>query len=226
MKKHLFALGLMFFSLFAETSEAPEIQQSIVDFLKPKLNSDRIEYFFGNYGVDTLDIDSPVFPFSRIANLHSVHQGKKIMRTLAVVDFFHPVHPDLHDVHRKIIEGKSIGIALREHGWIVHKYPVYFGTTFLSPRVLDWMDEPCIDQAALHVYRLEVSKNDKPDFIPYCTILEVHSPQYLTEEWLKALYEDQYEEFSIKSKEAADLLFRLSILIQDFPFVTANPRKE
>ena len=140
------------------------------------------------------------------------------MRTLAVVDFFHPIHPDLCDVHRKIIEGKSIGIALREQGLMIHKHPVYFGTTFLSPGVMDWMDEHCIDQAALHVYRLEVSKNDKSDFIPYCTILELHSPQYLTEEWLQALYQDQYVEFSVKSKEAVDLVARLSVLIQEFPF--------
>lgn len=219
MKNSLFAFGWMFFSLFAGTSQAaPEIKQSVVDLLKPKLNSDRSEYFFGNFGVDVLDIDSPVFPFSRISNLHSVHQGRKIMRTLAVVDFFHPVHADLNDVHRKIMEGKSIGIALREQGWIIQKKPVYFGITLISPRIMDWMDESSLDQAVLQVYRLEVSKNDVSVFMPYCTIIELHSPQYLTEEWKRALYEDQYEEFSVKSDEAADLLFRLSMLMQDFPF--------
>lgn len=55
--------------------------------LKQKLNSDRIKFLFGSYGVDPLNIQSSVFPNSRISNLHSTHDGKKIMRTLAVVNF-------------------------------------------------------------------------------------------------------------------------------------------
>ena len=171
-----------------------------------------------SYGVDPLDIKSPVFPASRIANLHSMHQDKKIMRTLAVVDFFQPMHPDLNGVHREIIEGKSIGIALRDQGWKIHKKPVHFGLIALSPGLMDWMDEHSVDQAALHVYRLEVSNSDKSDLIPYCTILELHSPQYLSEEWMQALYEDQYKEFSTLSTETSDLISRLSKLIQEFPF--------
>ena len=153
MKKYLFILSWIICSLFGGISEAaPEIQPKVVEFLKPKLNSDRIEYFFGSYGVDPLEIASPAFPSSRISNLYSIHQGKKIMRTLAVVDFFQPVHPDLTDVHHEILEGKSVGIALREEGWNIKKSPVYFGMAMLSPGVMDWMDENCVDQAALHVY--------------------------------------------------------------------------
>lgn len=219
MKKHLFILSLMILSLFVERADAaPEVKQNIVDFLKPKLNSDRIEYFFGNYGVDILNVESPIFSNSRITNLYSVHQGKKIMRTLAVVDFLDPIHPDLYEAHHKIKEGESIGIALREHGFRIHKIPMCFGSVFLSPSLMDWMDEHYIDRTVLHVYRLEISKNDKSDLIPYCNILEVHSPQYLTNEWLQALYSDQYQEFSITSNDVLDLLSRLSILIQNFPF--------
>jgi hypothetical protein len=218
MKKHFLILGLICLTLCINTSDAASnIQQEMIDFLKPKLNSDRIECFFGNYGIETLAIDSPVFPFSRITNLYSVHQEKKIMRTLAIVIFSHPLHSDLWDVHRKIIEGKSIGIALREENWTIHKNPIYFGSLSLSRNVMDWMDEPEINLAPIHMYRLEVSKNNEPDCLPYCTILEVHNPQYLTTEWLRALYEDQYEKFSISSKEAEDLLSRLSLFLQDFP---------
>jgi hypothetical protein len=218
MKKYLFAFSLIFFSVFLGSSEAaPEIRQEIVEFLKPKLNSDRIEYFFGSYGVDKLEIDSEVFPESRIANLHSIHQGKKIMRTLAIVDFFLPVQDELNSVHLEIKKGKSIGIALRENGWIIHKNPVYFGVISLSPGLMDWMDEYCIDCAAVHIYRLEVSKKERLDSIPYCTIIEVHSPQYLSEEWLQALYDDQYAEFSLISVEAEAVLSRLSVLILEFP---------
>jgi len=216
MKKGFFVFCCLFFSLFiAATKAAPDIQPEIVDFLKPKLNSDRIEYFFGSYGIDTLDIDSPVFPNSRITNLYSIHNEKKIMRTLAIVDFTQPIHPDLSDAHREIAEGKSIGIALRKHGWVIHKTPVYFGTIPLSAGLMDWMKESRVDQAALHIYLLEVSKDGKPYYIPYCTIMEVHSPQYLTIEWLQALYDDQYEKFSIATEEVTSLLYRLSILIHD-----------
>lgn len=218
MKKYLFAYVLLFSLILGSSQAVPEIQQDKVDFLKPKLNSDRIEYFFGSYGVETLDIDSPVFPMSRITNLYSIHQGEKIMRTLAVVDFSHPVHPDLMDVHREIREGKSIGIALREQGWTIYKNPVYFGVTLLSPAIMAWMEESYTNQAALHIYRLDVSKKEKPELISYCTIIEVHSPQYLNEKWLRALNEDQYDEFSIKTEEVAELLSRLSVLIQGFPF--------
>lgn len=195
---------------------AEELQPSVVELLKPKLNSDRIEYFFGNYGVDPLSIDSPAFPHSRIANLYSIDQGNKIMRTLAVVDFFQPVHSELADVHREIDEGKSIGIALREKGWTIHKNPVYFGELELSASVMSWMREEEFNSGAVYFYQLYVSKQDMKK-IPYCTILEVYSPQYLTQEWLQALYEDQYVEFSALSKEAADFIARLSLLMQDFP---------
>jgi hypothetical protein len=224
IKKYLFIFGLIFFSTFLMTSEAaPEVEQEIVEFLKPKLNSDRIQYFFGSYGVDKLDIDSPVFPNSRIASLHSIHQGKKIMRTLAIVDFFQPVDDELNSVHSEIIEGKSIGIALREQGWMIQKKPLYFGIFLLSPALMDWM-ETSIDNAAVHAYRLEVSKSDQPDSIPYCTIIELHNPHYLSEEWLQALYDDQYREFSKISIEAEVLLSRLSVLIREFPSQTqASP---
>ncbi|MBA2368430.1 MAG: hypothetical protein H0V82_05330 [Candidatus Protochlamydia sp.] len=217
MKNLLFVLGLTFFQLAGFSEALPEIKEETVDFLKSRLNSDRIEHFFGSYGVDALEINSHVFPLSRIANLHSVHQGKKIMRTLAIVDFFQPTPIYLSPVHQEIIEGKSIGIALREQGFTLHKNHVYFGTVSLSPELMDWMDEHFMDQASLHIYRLEVSRDDKSEPVPYCTILEVHSPQYLTEKWLQALYEDQYKKFSVKSKETELLLDRLSILIQDFP---------
>ena len=215
----LFSLFLLFGSLFASNSCAyPEAQPSVVELLKPKLNSDRIEYFFGSYGVDPLNIDSQVFPSSRIANLYSIEDGKKIMRTLAVVDYFQPLHPDLCKVHQEIVNGKSIGIALREHGWTIHKNAVYFGSIALSPNLMEWMDQSESIEGSLHIYQLAVSR-DNLDAIPYCTILEVHSPQYLSIEWLQALYEGQYSLFSSKTTESSDFMFRLSLLIQDFPAV-------
>ncbi len=195
--------------VFGSAIAAPEFNQNVVELLKPKLNSDRIEYFFGSYGVDPLDIASD----SRIANLYSLDNGKKIMRTLAVVNFSDPMNSELQHVHREIVAGKSIGIALREDGWTIHKNPVYFGSVDLSSNLMEWMDEKDETTAAVHFYRLDVSKNDL-DAMNYCTILEVHSPQYLSEEWLQALYSDQY---GIESEEASQLKAKLTNLIQNFP---------
>jgi hypothetical protein len=212
--KCLLRISLCVFLACGFLEAAPELEEKVVELLKPKLNSDRIEYFFGNYAIETLDIQSSAFPGSRITNLYSVHEGKKVMRTLAVVDFFDPVHPNLKEAHRQISEGKSIGIALRDEGWMIQKRPVYFGEIALSPSVMEWMDEAHQNQAAVHVYRLEVSKNN--EMIPYCTIIEVHSPQYLSQEWLKAFYPDQYDAYSVVNQETADLLERLSILMKEF----------
>lgn len=215
MKKSILILCLVYFSTCVFPLEAaPEVERNIVEQLSPKLNSDRIEYFFGSYGIEQIDVESSAFPGSRISNLYSVHHGQKIMRTLAVVDFFDPVHEDLKEAHRQISNGKSIGIALREEGWMIQKRPVYFGGIALSPRLMEWMDESNQDQAAVHVYQLEVSKNN--EIIPYCTIIEVHSPQYLDLEWLKAFYPDQYDAFSVATQETTDLMGRLSILMKDY----------
>lgn len=78
------------------------------------------------------------------------------------------------------------------------------------------MDEYEIDQAAVHIYSLAVSKKET-ETINYCTILEIHSPQYLSSEWLQALYVDQYDQYSDRSKIADDFLARLEILITEFP---------
>lgn len=208
-----------FFLFFLSTAvAAPEIQQYIVEQLKPKLNSDRIEYFFGSYGVDPLEMDS-IF---RVANLYSLENGKKVMRTLAVVDYFQPVDPALLDVHQQIVEGKSIGIALRDKGWKIHKNPVYYGSIALSTNLMEWMDEHETRQGATHFYRLEVSKDDLAT-IPYCTILEVHSPQYLSLKWLQALNEEQCS--TIFTKEASDLMSRLVLLVQEFPSMYNNSWK-
>jgi hypothetical protein len=45
---------------------------------------------------------------------------------------------------------------------------------------------------SLIVNKLTASKERE---IGYCTIIEIHSPEYFNEEWLKALYPDQYDHY-------------------------------
>jgi hypothetical protein len=213
MKKILPLLLLPFCAL----SAAPEVKQEVVQLLTPKLNSDRISHFFGSYGVETISMAESPFGEGRIANLYSLQGDEKILRTLAVVDFQQPVHESLKPVHKEICEGQSIGIALRKNGWMIDKLPVYFGSVSLSPQLRAWMQESGSDKAAVHIYKLHVFKENSEERLHYCTIIEVHSPQYLDENWLQSLYPDQYPQFRKTSDEVSPLMTSLNALISAFP---------
>ncbi len=196
---------------------APEVTQETAQLLIPKLNSDRIAHFFGSYGVETIPMTSSPFGECRVANLYSKDGEDKIMRTLAIVDFKQPVHESLQQVHKDIIAGKSVGIALRDDGWKIDKVPVYFGSVDLSPALKAWMHENKDDRAAVHIYQLNVSKESSKEQLHYCTIIEVHSPQYLDEKWLQALYADQFADHQGSTKEVDGLISSLNTLILQLP---------
>jgi hypothetical protein len=165
------------------------LNEKEVELLKPKLNSERIAYFFGSYGVEVLPSSREDV---RISNLYSVHEGKKITRTLAVTVFKDPIPAELLEVHGEIMRGKSIGSALKEKGFRVEKKSVYFGSVDLNDEVRSMM-RVVEKKAALHVYELFACS------ISYCTIMEVHSPEYLDENWLKALYPREFSSCSDSS---------------------------
>lgn len=215
MKKLTFILFL--FLPFLSVNAASEVSDEVVELLTPKLNSDRIQYFFGSYGVEQIQISPSPFEECRISNLYSLDDDEKIMRTLAVVDFKQPVEESLQEVHTNICQGQSIGIALRQDGWMIQKVPVYFGSISLSPQLQEWMHEKECSQAAIHIYNLQVVKESIGEPLHYCTIIEVHSPQYLDEKWLQALYPDQYDEFQESSSEVDRLIDALYLLINTFP---------
>jgi hypothetical protein len=202
---------------------APEIKPEVVELLKPKLNSDRILHFFGHFGVEPVPITSSPFGESRITNLYSIHGHQKVMRTLAVVSFKQPVDTRLKLAHKEICQGEAVGIALRKNGWTIDKVPVYFGSVSLSPQVQEWMHEKKLDQAAIHIYKLHVFKENSTERLYYCTIIEVHSPQYLDQQWLRLLYPQQYDQFSKKTPEVDLLMESLNTLIKSFPLVIGLP---
>lgn len=125
--------------------------------------------------------------------------------------------PPLVEIHEKIQRGSAIGSTIKAHGWNITKVPIYFSTISLSPQVMEWMDEKESDEAALHMYRLDVSHPDVPETLSYCTIIEIHSPQYLTSEYVRALYSDQYETHQERTELIDDILSRCSHLIEHFP---------
>lgn len=163
---------------------APPLDAQTASYLAPKLNSERIAYFFGNYGIEVLPHAD--FPNLRIANLHSIHEGKKIMRTLAVTDFSADLSDSILPIHREILAGQSIGLSFKKHGWDLEKTPLYFGRLPLPDAVCAEMAETDKTEAVFQIYRLTVRKGEKK--CDYCTIAEIYSPQFLNAEWLHALY--------------------------------------
>ncbi|MCB1074799.1 MAG: hypothetical protein KDK59_04615 [Simkania sp.] len=189
-----------------------------INRLKPLLNTQRIEYFFKSSGVEVLDIESSAFIEKRVSNLHSVDEdGKKIMRTLAIVDFNQPVPTELRTAHQEIMGGGPIGTTLQKHSWEIAKKPIYFSTIRLSPTVMQWMDETDSNEAAVHIYQLETSRHGSSVSTPYCTIIEIHNPQYLTSEYLEAIYSDQFDQYHEKNDSIDSLISRCCELMEIFP---------
>jgi hypothetical protein len=202
---------------FKFVSCAPAFKEEVASSLIGKLNSDRISYFFGSYGIEPVPVSSASFQNLRISNLHSVHEGKKVMRTLAVVQFIEPLPESLKKVHEAILGGQSMGIALRQDGWTIDKAPVYFGSVSLSSELKSWMQEDSGSEGVVHIYRLDVSKNGSDERLPYCTIIEVHSPQYLDAVWLRALHPGQEANLVENSKEVDALMGLLQSVIEQLP---------
>lgn len=215
--KFIFKWFTFFFIVTKLTTSLAAIpDDKTIALLKPKLNSDRIAYFFGSFGVEQIPICATIFPDDRISNLYSIHDGTKIMRTLAIVDFSKSIPSFLMPTHQRILEGVSIGIALRDAGWEIVKKPLYFGEMNLSSPVLKRMHEKKSLKGAVHIYELEVKNGVHPELIRYCTIVEIHSPQYLTLTWLQALYDKEYPFHHQTNPHIHELLNRVEHCLATF----------
>lgn len=148
--------------------------------LKNKLNSERIEYFFGNYGIEKTATCQKLFPDAKVSVLYSWDKQKtKSWKTLAIVLFHSVEDPRLIETDRKIKEGASLGATLKENGYLIRKEPVYIGET--GP-----------DKNSYLVYELKVKHRTRnPNWISYCQIVEIYSKDYLNQEWLNALYPEK-----------------------------------
>jgi putative ubiquitin-RnfH superfamily antitoxin RatB of RatAB toxin-antitoxin module len=202
------SLIFILFCVVLINSHANTLDPKVIELLKPKLNSERIEYLFGSYGVESLNVCSDIFKESRISNLYSVHDGDKVMRTFAVVDFVKPIPQSLVSVHHQIQTGASIGTALRNAGLIVIKNPIYFGEIDLSIGLLKKMHEKSDYKGAVYIYQLQVMDPKDASQVPYCRIIEVYSSQYMNLQWLKALNNNDYAAHLIMNDATKELLDR------------------
>lgn len=179
--------------------------------LRPMLNSERIERLFGSYGVEVLPITSSEFREYRVANLYSLHENKKVTRTLALVRYVSPVSTALENVHKRILGGESIGSAFKKSGWNVIKDHAHFGEFKIEGGLKTLMQTDGNANGSLHIYDLSV-ENAKTLKTVYCRIIEIHSPLYLDKERLKALYPTEFFIHRLEENTLAPLLLNISNL--------------
>lgn len=166
-------------------------------------NSDRIRLKFGNYGIEIVEND----PRIRVSKLFSSSAGVKTNRTFAVVMYPALIEPAFRSEHEAIINGQSIGIVFKESGWQIEKRHQYIGE--LEPLsdisgVHSVFGDIGEIQPVIHVYSLIVKK-DNAQF-HYASIAEVHHPDYLELEELKAICGGEIDGTLTNDQDTIDFL--------------------
>jgi hypothetical protein len=169
------------------------------------LNSERIEKKFGGYGIDVLYNSDRL----RVSNLYD---GKKITRTLAVVDYPETIDSSFSTEHQLIVNGGSIGSVFKSHGWKIEKKNIYLGE--LSPaadykKLYALMGNIPPSKLSVWIYVFYISKEGKA--FPYATISEIYHPGYLTLANLKCI-----------NKDADAYLVRTKAVTRELKKVTAS----
>jgi len=153
--------------------------------LRTLRNSDRIKIKFGNYHIDITENDLEI----RVSCLYSVEDGVKTNRTFAVVAYPEIIDPAFKKEHEAIINGQSIGIVFEQNGWAIEKRHQYFGEIEVPGHHASahpLFGDNGTSNAAIHIYSLLVQKDDAS--FQYALIAEVHHPEFLQLEDLKAIY--------------------------------------
>ena len=166
-------------------------------------NSDRIQLIFGNYGIEVLENS----PGMRASSLYSIHDGIKQNRTFAVVAYPEVVEKAIEQEHQTILSGQSIGIVFRNNGWETVKHHQYFGKLDAAPNdseMFSVFGDDGVTGPAIHIYSLSVKKNNAE--YSYAQIAEVHHPDYLTLEDLKAIYGSEFDEKRVRSEDVLNML--------------------
>ena len=153
-------------------------------------NSDRIQIKFGNYDIDIIENDLNI----RVSSLYSVENNIKTNRTFAVVAYPEVIDAAFEAEHEAIINGQSIGIVFEQNGWAIEKHHQYFGEIEVPGHHAS--THPLFggngtNSAAIHIYSLLVEKDNFS--FEYALIAEVHHPDFLQLEDLKAVYGQEPE---------------------------------
>jgi hypothetical protein len=166
-------------------------------------NSDRIRLKFGSYGIEIVENGARI----RVSNLYSTNDGVKTNRTFAVVMYPGVIEPAFAKEHDAIINGQSIGIVFKEHGWRIEKHHQYVGELDVGPdfsaihAVFGDIGEV---RPVIHVYSLLIKK-DNAQF-HYASIAEVHHPDYLGLDDLREIFGNEFSDRMEKSLDTTDFL--------------------
>lgn len=166
----------------ATLSDAADPDRTASEPARELLNSERIEERFGSYGVEVLESDATV----RVSNLYSGAGERRVSRTFAVVFYPEQIDPLFAAEHAQILGGGSIGAVFAANGWTVTKRNRHIGEIESTDKVAALMQDRARRPLAVHVYVLNVSKDN--DAFDYATIAEVHHPDYLRLRDVETLY--------------------------------------
>jgi len=213
MKRKTYPFVLILSILFSGTicyaqSNAPATVTPCDSLLSPKLlNSERIEKKFGGYGIDVLYNTSQV----RVSNLYD---GKKITRTLAVVDYPEIIDSSFAKEHQAIVAGGSIGNVFKSHGWLIEKKNIFIGE--LAPaaeykKLYVLMGNIPPSKLSVWIYVFTIRRGDKS--FPYATISEVYHPDYLSLANLKCINQDA-DAYSARTKPVTKELKKVTTAME------------
>jgi hypothetical protein len=174
-----FALTHLFIATIAVVAAA---QPASRELSRELLNSERIAAVFGSYGVAVLEQDDTV----RVSNLFSGTGQERTCRTFAIVRYSDRIDPALGTEHAAIVAGGSIGATLAAAGWQVRKTHLRYGVLTATPRLASLMHVVAGTTLAMHVYSLDVAKDDRT--LEYAALVEIHHPDYLTSDDLAEIY--------------------------------------
>lgn len=149
------------------------------------LNSQKIEARYGSYHVDMLSSDG----MTRQSALSSDSDTGRVCRTFALTRFTDEAVEKTPITHQQIAEGASIGATLQRDGWSVLKATIHVGSlTIPDPAhpVLGLMQLAKPETLAMHIYKLAIQKEAAA--FDYATIIEIHHPDYLDEDDVRALF--------------------------------------
>jgi len=166
-------------------------------------NSDRIRLKFGSYGIEIVESGARI----RVSNLYSTTGGVKTNRTFAVVMLPDVIEPAFSKEHDAIINGQSIGIVFKGHGWKIEKHHQYVGELDVGPdfsAVHSVFGDIGEVQPVIHVYSLLIKKDNKQ--FHYASIAEVHHPDYLGLEDLRAIFGKEFDGRLEMDRDTADFL--------------------
>jgi hypothetical protein len=166
-------------------------------------NSDRIRLKFGSYGIEIVENGARI----RVSNLYSTKDGVKTNRTFAVVMYPVVIEPAFAKEHDAIINGQSIGIVFKEHGWRIEKHHQYVGELDVGPdfstihAVFGDIGEV---RPVIHVYSLLIKKHNAQ--FHYASIAEVHHPDYLGLADLRTIFGKEFDDSLEMDRDTADFL--------------------